>query len=117
MAGKCEHGMTTRECYVCASAKYASFDKYKGYISPVLGDALDALASCRADWMRERERAERLETLLKHFVLSIYPVAPSIDERGYSWCEAWLDEARINADKYFSEKRAALAADEKGAGR
>lgn len=32
MAGKCEHGLTTRECMVCASPKYGAY-----------GDGLDAL--------------------------------------------------------------------------
>lgn len=51
MAGKCEHGLTTRECYVCASPKYGAMardaDWYMAVIWPLLPipgefDAMDA---------------------------------------------------------------------------
>lgn len=48
MAGKCEHGLTTRECFVCASPKYGAPQK--------LADAapgrpsLDRLQAACIDW-------------------------------------------------------------------
>ena len=57
MAGKCEHGLTTRECYVCASPKYGAApsrdaDWYMAVIWPLLPipgefDSMDACDQSR----------------------------------------------------------------------
>lgn len=38
-----------------------------------------------------------LREALDYFLRSAYPVCTSIDPRGYSWCEAYLDQARTEA--------------------
>jgi len=56
MAGKCEHGLTTSECYVCASPKYGvkprDADWYMAVVWPLLPipgefDAMDACDQSR----------------------------------------------------------------------
>jgi hypothetical protein len=45
---KCEHGLTSKECYVCASPKYGETLRFKGHRLPpddtaLLRQALEAL--------------------------------------------------------------------------
>lgn len=40
--------------------------------------------------------AER-EYLIKMFLAAAYPVATEVDPRGYTWSEAYLDQARAEA--------------------
>jgi hypothetical protein len=51
VAGKCEHGLTTRECYVCASPKYAiqplSPQPITGFLRAMDLALLNAEADCR----------------------------------------------------------------------
>ena len=42
---------------------------------------------------------EEAREALKIFLNCAFPADTSIDPRGYSWCEAWLDEARPIASR------------------
>jgi hypothetical protein len=53
-----------------------------------------ALGECRKAHIRElRAEVEALRHALRAFVGCQYPVSTEIDERGYRWSEAYLDEA------------------------
>lgn len=46
MAGKCEHGLTTAECFVCASPKYGLYPKHRPTTPSGWSDT---------DWLRHLE--------------------------------------------------------------
>lgn len=41
----------------------------------------------------QAEEIVRLREQVRAFTASAYPVSTEINERGYNWCQAWLDEA------------------------
>uniref|UniRef100_A0AAU6W2A4 Uncharacterized protein n=1 Tax=Pseudomonas phage Orisa03 TaxID=3138542 RepID=A0AAU6W2A4_9VIRU len=45
---------------------------------------------------------EALQSQLRAFTGSAYPVSTDINERGYNWSEAWLDEALVMAKELHS---------------
>jgi uncharacterized membrane protein YheB (UPF0754 family) len=53
-------------------------------------DKVDHLLAVLQPLLDERER---LREALRIFVHAAYPVAPEINERGYNWSEAYLDQA------------------------
>lgn len=57
-----------------------------------------ALAKGRHDKaIRAADRIKQLEAALRLFTGAAYPVAASINPRGYNWCEPYLDQALANA--------------------
>lgn len=67
MAGKCEHGLTTAECFVCASAKYGP-PKTTSERVQAMRAARDALGLKRLelyahpeDWPAIKALAEKLQ--------------------------------------------------------
>lgn len=75
MAGKCEHGLTTKECYVCASPKY-------GATSPLRTDPTQ-------EWTREHCLAypEHAAQELNKLVAARKVAAEQASEEGL-WCIA-----------------------------
>lgn len=75
--------------------------RLKGAANGARGNGLDAYAVLFCDARKELKvqaaHITRLISDLKAFVGSAYPVAIEINERGYNWCEAYLDSARTEA--------------------
>ncbi len=49
----------------------------------------DLTAHCQV----QADEIVRLRAQVRAFTGSAYPISKEIDERGYGWCQAWLDEA------------------------
>lgn len=58
---------------------------------------------CEYDSVLAADRIERLEAVLVQVRRCAYPVSTDIDPRGYSWSEAYLDQAIAAIDAALKE--------------
>lgn len=59
---------------------------------------LGVKAGLREEVVAKDRRIAELEAALTAFIRAAYPVAPEINQRGYNWSDAYLDEA-LNLSK------------------